>query len=608
MWWMVDRDPFVPSPCHDAEMRSPRRLAALVVLVLAASSPVARATTYEPQITHGTDASPGAYPFMVGLLTASNDGNFDAQFCGGSLIDASWVLTAAHCVIDEGATTAPGDIEVLVGATDLSTNEGTRVAVDEITVHEDYDIQTQRNDLALVHLASAQTEEPIAMAGADDAALEAAGTTVRLLGWGGTTTDQADQTYATTLQQADMPIVADSTCAADLDGFSASGMLCAGAPEDDADGGIDACQGDSGGPLFATDDGTRVQVGIVSFGPTCGQSLTAYTRVSAYADWIESTMAGGVAPVEPDDPGLPIDVYRVSGADRFQTAAAFAVDRFTRPVPYAYLVTGTAFPDALAVAPLAAKNDGVLLLAERDRLPSATRDALAALIPSHLYVVGGQGAISDAVADQAAAIAGTSYTRVAGADRYSTAVEVSKLVARRLPAEFPWVFVASGTAFADALGGAAAAASDPPVPLLLTDGAALSEVTAREIARLHPTRAYLLGGTGAVSDAVADAIAALGPEVVRLAGANRYETSAAIATTIFRTGSVEVITATGRNYPDALVAGSLGRPLLLVPEPDDVPASVTDAVTTLGADVITVMGGTGAVSDDQARTLAAARA
>jgi putative cell wall-binding protein len=480
------------------------------------------------------------------------------------------------------------------------------VRADSIVVHDAYDGQTEVNDLALVHLGAAQSAAPIDRADAGDAALEASGATVRLLGWGGTTTDQEDQTYATTLQQADMPVVGDSTCASDLDGFSAAEMLCAGAPEDDADGGVDACQGDSGGPLFATDGGRRVQIGIVSFGPTCGRSLTAYTQVSTYDAWIESTIAGEVTP-EPDD-GLPMDVYRLSGADRFETAAAFAVDRFQRSVPVAYLVTGTAFPDALAVAPLAARKRGVVLLAERDRLPAATEHALEELAPSQIVVVGGQGAISDAVAQQAADAVSTTYARIAGSNRYETAAEVGQRVgAGGLPEGASRVFVASGASFADALGGAAAAASSPPVPLLLTDPTTLPEATVTQIRRLQPDQVFVLGGTGAVSAAVADAIAQLGPTVTRIAGANRYDTAAAIATTILGDGSVEVRAATGSNYPDALVAGTLGRPLLLVPAPDDVPASVTGAVTTLGADVITVMGGTGAVSDDQARTMAGAR-
>jgi putative cell wall-binding protein len=334
----------------------------------------------------------------------------------------------------------------------------------------------------------------------------------------------------------------------------------------------------------------------VSFGPTCGRTYTAYTQLSTFADWI--------APVIRD---LPSGIERVAGSDRYATAAALARDRVSAPAPVVYLVTGAAFADALAVAPLAARDGGAVLLTARDELPTVTADALRDLDPDRVEIVGGPGAVSDAVAAEVEAVTGAPATRAAGADRYATATELSReLVPSTLPAAFPSVFLASGVAFADALGGAAAAA-DRAVPLLLTGALELPDVTAAELRRLAPESVLLLGGAAVVSDAVADAIRALGIDVERVAGADRYVTSARIATRVFDAGAEAVVAATGLTFPDALVAGALAEPILLLPAPDTVPTDVRTAISTLGASTITVLGGRGAVSDAQARLLAEAR-
>lgn len=567
-------------------------LAALVLpAVFPAAAHAAGRTTFTPQITNSQDASPGEYPYMVSLQAEGF-----GHFCGGSVIDPEWILTAAHCI--DGS-----DIQVYVNSIDLEAGDGDTIEVAEQIVHPDYVSVEQGDDIALLRLAAPTDAEPVDLVDADTLDLAEAPTNVTLTGWGGLTTDQENQTSPTILQEADMPIISTPECVAMLDGFDSGGdfdeetMICAGAPEGDADGGVDACQGDSGGPLVATEAGRRIQVGIVSWGPTCGLSPTAYTRISTYFDFITQTMSGETPEPEPTDDVLD-NTTRLAGANRFATAASLATNRFDAGVPVAFVVTGTAFADALAAAPVAASLGGPVLLTTRDSLPQESIDALTALAPQEIVVVGGTGAVADGVAAQLDGLTEGPVTRVAGNNRFETAAALMQVGFE--DANGPFVVLASGESFADALGGAAYAASPSPSPLLLTGRDALPDATRAELERLGTEFVMVLGGTGAIGDAVTADLEGMGIVVDRIAGATRYETSAAIAE-LFG-GADEVLVATGTAFPDGLVAGALGLPLVLVP-PGELPSATSGAIEGLGATSLLVLGGTGAVSDQQALEL-----
>lgn len=195
----------------------------------------------------------------------------------------------------------------------------------------------------------------------------------------------------------------------------------------------------------------------------------------------------------------------------------------------------------------------------------------------------------------------TGTTRLAGASRYDTAIQVSKKYSPGVPA----VFVAMGSNFPDALSGAAAAALVGG-PLLLTPTTSLPPAVASELRRLSPEKIYILGGTGAVSTSVKNALASIAP-VQRFGGLSRYDTGLAVVNGIFAS-SASAIIATGRNFPDALAAtgaaGKLGAPVILVDGTlSSVPSAVLRALSRMGVTNITIAGGTGVVSSGIAAQL-----
>ncbi len=246
-------------------------------------------------------------PWQVALLSAHvrdrDDDGFLDQFCGGSLISAEWVVTAAHCTFSDGdLPLRPSDIDVVAGKSVLSEiSSSDRRGVDRIVVHPDYDGQFF-NDIALIHLSSAvplgTRVAPIAFGGAVwDGTAPAADTQYVVSGWGCRAVldanddcpiDDPDAYFADALEAVvvrDVGGPTATTCGSNSD-FDVALMICAG----DLAGGVDSCAGDSGGPLVATWDDAPVLAGVVSFGFGC--ALTSfpgiYTRVSTYAEWMTS--------------------------------------------------------------------------------------------------------------------------------------------------------------------------------------------------------------------------------------------------------------------------------------------------------------------------------
>lgn len=252
-------------------------------------------------------------------------------------------------------------------------------------------------------------------------------------------------------------------------------------------------------------------------------------------------------------------VDRRSGEDRYATAVDLAPTDASGPV---YLASGDVFADGIAVGPLAAATDGIVLLTRVSELPDVTRAELERRQPDEIVIVGGPASVSEAVEEAAADYAPT-VRRVHGPDRYATAAEVALAIE---PSGL--VFVASGENFPDALAVGPVAGLDGGA-VLLTRPDDLPDVTADALSRLEPRLVAVVGGTASVSTAVADAIAEVnGRAPDRIAGPDRYATAVRVADYYFSERAEAVFLATGRSYPDALTATplavSFGAPLVLV--------------------------------------------
>lgn len=211
------------------------------------------------------------------------------------------------------------------------------------------------------------------------------------------------------------------------------------------------------------------------------------------------------------------------------------------------------------------------------------------------------------VTSSSTTIRGTSV-RLSGSDRYNTNLAVNK---QTMVAGKP-VFVATGDSFADALS-VGPAVSVNGGSLVLAKHGQVSAETLTLLKSKKPSAIYVIGGAGAVSDsAVSSLKSATGVTPQRIGGADRYETSAAILSTFFKSGSVsKVFVATGADYPDALTAsaagGALKMPVLLVEGKSGTAAeSALTFLRSKGTSNLVVVGGATVVTGSTASSLAAA--
>uniref|UniRef100_A0A8C5WE19 Peptidase S1 domain-containing protein n=1 Tax=Leptobrachium leishanense TaxID=445787 RepID=A0A8C5WE19_9ANUR len=229
------------------------------------------------RIVNGEDAVSGSWPWQVSLQDFTG-----FHFCGGSLINSLWVVTAAHC----GVTTSH---RVVLGVFDRSsTSEATQTkTITRVFRHPSYSSITINNDITLIKLSSAVTQNnrvsPVCLAATSDAFN--GGERCVTTGWG--YVDASSRLTPLKLQQVALPLLTTSECQRYWGSNILSTMICAGAA------GASSCMGDSGGPLVCQRNGAWTMAGIVSWGSSsCSISTPAvYVRVTALRAWVDQTVA-----------------------------------------------------------------------------------------------------------------------------------------------------------------------------------------------------------------------------------------------------------------------------------------------------------------------------
>lgn len=303
-------------------MRSLTGLILGTALAACLSAPAGAAITSE-FVVGGKVAAENAWPWQVRLLDTAD---VNSGFCGGSFITEQWILTAAHCLVDDGPDggLVPRAAPVFVGYGSTHQSQLKIAPAEAIFVHPDY-LEGYVADVALIKLA-----EPVS--GAQwieiatpnrESALTQPGSKVTVTGWGAVwdfagfeesawlrdgrkvvaprgLLSAGDLLSPDDLREVEMDLIDYSECNASYEAFGeaigdpnqfvASTEICAGAPE----GAKDSCYGDSGGPLVAKADNQQgwVQVGVVSWGVQCGNpSLPGiYSRISQFYDWVRNTV------------------------------------------------------------------------------------------------------------------------------------------------------------------------------------------------------------------------------------------------------------------------------------------------------------------------------
>jgi secreted trypsin-like serine protease len=229
------------------------------------------------KVVGGVQSTRGDWPWSCSMR------NPTSHICGGSLINAQWVATAAHCV---NKNTAASNYKWKCGLHARLTDEVYTKTFTSVSfvVHPSYNSQIIQNDIALFRISSSDIgyDNYIMPVCFPPAGTVYAGKTSIGMGWG---TLSSGGSLASVHMEVAMPVLTDSACTTKFGGASrlnAATQICAGETGQNKD----TCQGDSGGPLVVQHaNGRWYLAGLTSWGYGCGDG-GVYTRLSAFYTWV----------------------------------------------------------------------------------------------------------------------------------------------------------------------------------------------------------------------------------------------------------------------------------------------------------------------------------
>ncbi len=271
-------------------------------------------------------------------------------------------------------------------------------------------------------------------------------------------------------------------------------------------------------------------------------------------------------------------IQRIGGADRYEVSAnVYSEISKYFDLGTVVIASGDVYTDALSGGPLAYQYGGPVLLTTKDSLPTATKNIINSVKPTHAIILGGTGSVSTSIETELSSLGLTNIERVSGADRY----EVSANVAQRLGTiSSETAVIVSGLVYSDALTSSSVALNNGmPILQVLTDSIPTSIQT---YITNHPEikNFIVVGGPGTVSDSVLTQLSQIRPTatVDRIGGADRFE----VGINLINYFGLNVDSLTfnnGLDFPDAMssapLAAYLGSPVLLV-QPTLIPTSINN--------------------------------
>lgn len=242
-------------------------------------------------VIKGVPVKPGDYAWQVALVQAGRLPT-NGTFCGGTLVSAEWVLTAAHCLYTKDCKKKLTRKDFLIGHSNHRLSAMTVERVAESVEAAGYECGKFYNDIALVRLAvPILNAQVIRLATAEDeAAIMKDGKELHIAGWG--FTRPAGERSATLLE-AKVSVIPFNACngGTQYNGRVPANSICASDP------GVDTCDNDSGGPLLRHSPsgsiGDATQIAVVSHGDGCARPDRpgVYARITPHLAWIASKTA-----------------------------------------------------------------------------------------------------------------------------------------------------------------------------------------------------------------------------------------------------------------------------------------------------------------------------